>query len=72
MEGSGEGRRHFPPVPRRIKTSFSVKAVKQSSQGYAYLDIITKRIPLSIVLLFSSPPFTEFRARMPGFSRGVN
>ncbi len=46
MEGSGKGRRHFPPVPRRVKTSLSVKAVNQLSQGYAHLDIITKRIPL--------------------------
>lgn len=72
MEGSGKGCRDFPPVPRRIKTSFSVKAVNQSSQGYAYLDIITKRTPLSIVLLFSSPPLTEVRARMPGFISGLN
>jgi hypothetical protein len=72
MEGSGKGCRDFPPVPRRIKTSFSVKAVDQSSQGYAYLDIITKRTPLSIVLLFSSPPLTEVRARMPGFISGLN
>ena len=71
MEGSGKGRRHFPPVSRRVETSLSVKAANQVSQGYTHLNTITKRIPLSMVLLFSSPPFTEFRARMPGFSRGV-
>jgi len=52
MEGSGKGRRHFPPVSRRVETSLSVKAANQVSLGYTHLNTITKRIPQSRLFYF--------------------
>lgn len=54
MEGSGKGRRHFPPVPRRVKTSLSVKAVNQVSQGVRasryHFKAHTPEVVFSIIL----------------------